>query len=133
MTWREARPEERQLAWMWGVAAAGALVLRPLWLAVAPGLPACTFRNLTGIPCPTCGSTHAAVAFLHGQLAGALAANPLVALLGLTFVAGGLAAPVWAAVRAPLPSVAGRLPLWWRAGAVAVLAANWAYVILRSR
>jgi len=102
-------------------------------MALAPGLPACGFRGLTGIPCPTCGSTHAALDVLHGQLGAALAANPVVTLLGLAFILGGLLAPVWALAKAPLPSLGSKLPLWLRLAAVAALAANWAYVIVHSR
>ncbi len=129
MSLRPPTREERQLALLWGVAAASALVLRPFWLAVAPLMPACPFRAITGIPCPTCGSTHAAVALMHGRLGAALAANPLATFAGIAFFAGGLAAPVWAALRWPVLDVPAPLPRWLRAAIVAALLASWAYLI----
>jgi Protein of unknown function (DUF2752) len=124
--------EERQLALLWGVAAASALLLGPFWLAVAPLLPACPFRAMTGIPCPTCGTTHAAIALMHGRLGAALAANPLMTMAGLGFLAGGAAAPVWAALRWPVPEIPAPLPRWTRAAIVAALLASWAFLIWRS-
>jgi hypothetical protein len=58
----------------------------------------CPLRDLTGLPCPTCGGTHAAVAMSHGRWAEAFAANPLVAgsllLFGAWLVAGVVATAV---------------------------------------
>lgn len=39
--------------------------------------PACSFRALTGLPCPTCGSTRSLVQFAEGNLLSAFAMNPL--------------------------------------------------------
>ncbi len=133
MRFAKPTPEERQVALLWGVAAAGSLVLRPLWLALAPFAPRCPFRALTGIPCPTCGTTHAAVALLRGDVGGALAANPLAAAAGIAFVVGGLVAPVWAAFAWPVPQLPTPLPRWVRAAIVALLLAGWVYVILARR
>jgi hypothetical protein len=122
--------EERQLALLWGVLAASSLLLRPFWLALAPLMPACPFRALTGVPCLSCGTTRAAVAFLDGRVFDALLVNPLAALAGLGFVAGGVIAPVWAllGLRVPrLPSVATPAP---RIALALALLAGWAWVIL---
>ena len=116
--------------YLWGLVVIASISLRQLWLALTPFLPRCTFRRLTGLPCPTCGSTHAAVALLHGRLFAALAANPLVTILGVAFALGGLIAPVWALARGPVPAVSGRLPVWVRVLAVVVILVNWAYLIL---
>jgi hypothetical protein len=40
-------------------------------------LPACTFRAVVGLPCPTCGATRAGLALAQGELAAAFAFNPL--------------------------------------------------------
>ena len=130
MRFRPPTREERQLALLWGVVAVAVAVLRPFWLAVAPLMPACPFRAITGIPCPTCGSTHAAVALMHGRLGAALAANPLATFAGIAFFAGGLAAPVWAALRWPVLDVPAPLPRWLRAAIVATIVANWAWLVL---
>jgi hypothetical protein len=127
-----ASREERQLAWLWGVAAACLLVLRPFWLALAPFAPACPFRSITGIPCPTCGTTRAAVALLNGRVGDALAINPLATAAGLTFLLGGLLAPAWVTLRLPIPEVPVPLPRWARAAIVAVLLASWAYLMVRN-
>ena len=129
MTTRPATKEERQLALLWLAAAASSLALRPLWLAITPLLRPCVFRLLTGIPCPTCGTTRAATAFLDGHLITALAANPLAAAAGLLFVVGAPPAAVWAVARWPVPVLPTPLPGWIRIGAVALIAANWLYVI----
>ena len=111
------------MALLWGVVTVSTVVLRPFSLAVAPLMPACPFRAITGIPWPTCGSTHAAVALMHGRLGAALAANPLATLAGIAFFAGGLAAPLWAALRWPVPDVPAPLPGWLRAARQRRLAA----------
>lgn len=131
MSWRKLRREERQLAFIWGVLAASSILLRPLWLALPPYLPKCPFRSLTGLPCPTCGTTHAVLAALHGRPLQALAANPLAALAGATFIVGGLLAPLWAGANLPIPETPRPWPLWFRVALVAVILANWAYLIAR--
>jgi hypothetical protein len=92
----------------------------------------CTFRALTGLPCASCGMTHAFVALARGDAAGAWAASPLGALL-----AGG----AWLYAIADLARlVAGRpwpalAPRTWRGMAVAVTGAaavNWAWLVLRA-
>ena len=53
-----------------------------------PGRPStlCALRAVTGIPCPFCGATTAAVALGQGRLTDAVRASPL-AVLGAPFVA----------------------------------------------
>jgi hypothetical protein len=51
----------------------------------------CPLRTLTGVPCPACGLTTAAVALVRGEIGAAFAANPLIfGLAALTVVAGPL-------------------------------------------
>lgn len=45
-------------------------------LLYAKGVP-CAFARILHTPCPGCGSTRSAVAFLHGDLEGVLRFNPL--------------------------------------------------------
>jgi len=126
-----ATHEERQLALLWFAAAVSAIVLRPLWLTVAPHLGSCVFRSLTGLPCPSCGTTRAATAFLHGHFLTAFANNPLAALAGLLFVAGAPIAVIWTTARWRVPSLPNPLSLRVRIGALCLIAANWIYLIVR--
>lgn len=84
------------------VLVAAVLVLARLHL---PGRPptVCLLRGLTGIPCPFCGGTTAAVDAGSGDLAGAVRASPLAAV-GAPLVA---LAPV---LRARLSHTVSRLP-----------------------
>ena len=70
-------------------ATAGALALGAAGLvtsATATGLT-CVFAATTGVPCPLCGMTHGVAALGAGDVAGAVAANPLAPLaVALAFV-----------------------------------------------
>jgi hypothetical protein len=89
---------------------------RPVWLVVTrryaivgavavligalhiPHRPAtlCPFRALTGLPCPFCGGTTAAVNLGHGDLGGAVRASPLaVGLFTLGPLLTALRPPRW--------------------------------------
>lgn len=127
-----ATNDARRLAFLWFLAVPLSLALRPLWLALAPTLRPCIFRSLTGIPCPTCGTTRAAASFLNGDLSGAFIANPLAALTGVVFVVGGIVAGVWAIARWPAPRTRHLFPLWLRIALIGTIAANWAYLIIHS-
>jgi len=129
---REATTEDLQLALLWLAAAASAVALRPVWLTVAPLLRPCVFRALTGVPCPTCGTTRAATALLNGELTTAIAANPMAALAGLVFVAGAPLAVGWTMTKRKLPSATGPLPVWVRVVAASLIGLNWVYVIVFS-
>ena len=77
---RRLRPGEldHELLWLLvSVAAAGSMAL---WLALHLPWPLCTFRSITGLPCFTCGSTRAGIAFLQGDLGMAWRFNPLMSL-----------------------------------------------------
>lgn len=51
----------------------------------------CFFKNLTGIPCPSCGITRSIVLFCQGNVAEAILLNPL----GLIAALALLIAPFW--------------------------------------
>ena len=113
----------------WGALALTAVLLAPLATDLAPGLPGCLFRELTGLPCPTCGTTRAALALSRLDLAGAIAWNPLATLGALIFVLGGAAAAVATLAGKPLREPRLNGPAL-RAAVVLAVAANWAWVLL---
>lgn len=56
------------------------------------GLPTvCFIKSVTGVPCPSCGSTRSVLELLHGQLKSAFLLNPL----GFVLLAGLLIIPLW--------------------------------------
>ncbi len=92
----------------------------------------CTFRAITGLPCASCGMTHAFVALARGDVVAAWSASPLgaavaggawlYAILDGARLAAGLPWP-----RIPQPA--------WRAmafAAVGAVAVNWAWLLLRA-
>jgi hypothetical protein len=92
----------------------------------------CTFRALTGLPCASCGMTHAFVALARGDPGGAWSASPLGAL-----VAGGawlyaiLDAGRWAA-GLPWPRLGERAWRGMAVGLVGAAALNWGWMLLRA-
>ena len=106
-----------------GVRVAGALHLP---------LPGCAFKELTGRPCSFCGSTRAAIAVAHGDLAAAFQFNPLACLLGAAVV-------VWFALwlidrlrgTTLREWVAQRASRAWLAILLSAIGLNWVYVAWR--
>jgi hypothetical protein len=131
VTWRPAASEHRPLAFLWSLTALATPALLP-WIAGAASHVPCLFRSLTGLSCPTCGGTRAAQALLAGRPLEAFLHNPALVLAGGLLVAGGLLAPIWVRLRGPVPDLGQPLPLAVRGLALAILAANWGWVILRS-
>jgi energy-converting hydrogenase Eha subunit C len=131
MTFRAPRCEEKQLLLLWGAAAGGILLLGWALPGLAPFLPRCPFKELTGLPCLSCGSTRTALALLRGDVGTALQANPLAAVLGIALVAGGMLAPLWAVLRLPVPDALPAATPGRRAAAVAFLLAAWGWQIAR--
>jgi hypothetical protein len=124
---RPARREDLPLAALWALGAACALACAPMlpWLARWAG--PCPLHALTGVPCLTCGSTRAALALARGDVAAAVASNPLVTVAIVAGLLGGAVAPAWAMLGWPVPRIpataASRLAL------AAALAANWIYLV----
>ena len=90
------------------------LGLAGLYATSGFGIP-CPWRLLTHTLCPLCGSTHLGVALLHGDLAGAWAANQLVFVL---LVGLGVSCIFWVielagGPRARLPRRLGDQRLWY--------------------
>ena len=50
------------------------------------GHTVCLFKNTTGIPCPSCGSTRATLHLLHGRLMSSILINPFGILTNLLII-----------------------------------------------
>ncbi len=112
-----------------GIAVLSFLAARFLPLLGMPFM--CPLRGLAGIPCATCGMTHAFVHLAHGDVARAFAASPLGAALALGAWLFALADLARLAAGRPLPAISPRLGRGAAvAGAVALLV-NWAYLVVR--
>jgi len=129
----ERDPLPRLLAFCYlGVAAllGGALLL---WGEHILHLVHCPLRQHLGLPCPTCGGTHAALALVRGDVIEAFRQNPLVVLAGagmalwLLLATIGTLVPAW---RRQLELSPGELNLV-RVLLLATLVAVWIYEIIR--
>jgi hypothetical protein len=109
------------------------MLLAEVWLRFGLPLPVCRFREWTGIPCMTCGSTRLVDALLSGHVLEAAALNPLV-------FSGLAALALWAVLSAVrvifgLPTWRVVLARWERRAlllvAATALAVGWVYVIWR--
>ncbi len=117
------------------VGLAGFLVAR--YIPVARLIPfwGCTFRKVTGYPCPGCGLTRVADRFAHGDFLGALKVNPLGTLTASLFSMAVVGMLVHLAFALPLPELTfnSRETRWakWTIGFSLVL--NYVYVVFAHR
>ena len=129
-----ARPDGVPLGAIFlAIAVVGAAAVAVLHLDRLP-IVFCVFRAATGIPCMTCGATRAAGLLATGDLAGALAMNPLATVAAIALVPWGLAdLALLARGRALALEIAP--PAAWavRGLAFAALMGNWAYLIAAGR
>ena len=116
-----------------GIGLAAAAAVWALGLDRIP-LTLCVFKGLTGLPCPTCGSTRALGRLFALDLAGALAMNPFTTLLALVLAAWALTDLVLLPFRRALElDISPRLGAALRAGALVLFLANWVYLVLAGR
>jgi hypothetical protein len=117
---------------LFGLSVAPVAMVWP-WLTGTTGLAApCPLRWLTGVPCPGCGLTTAAVALVHGDIVAAFRANPVI--FGLAALAVAVGPVLGLRAVGVLPA-----PVAWSARArrrmgrgVALLAlASWVFQMIR--
>jgi hypothetical protein len=96
--------------------------------------PVCYFKAFSGLPCPTCGSTRAMARLFTSDVGGALAMNPLATLAVLLILIWAVAdLALLARGRALGVEVSPGLATVLRVAAVALLLANWAYLVVAGR
>jgi hypothetical protein len=124
----------RALAWLAGFGGLG-IGLSVLYATTGRGV-GCVFHAVTGWDCPLCGGTRLGAALLRGEVAAAVAWNPLVfiglvvlTVLGVLWVLEAAGGPRIRLPRRAADRVRGVTPTGWLlvAGAVAV-----AYTLLRN-
>ncbi len=93
----------------------------------APSL--CVFRNITGLPCPTCGTTRATLAFARGDILAGVLYNPFV----VTALAIGLTLCVVQCVfgRRIEIAISPRSKRFGWALVIGLFLGNWVYLIAR--
>jgi hypothetical protein len=97
-------------------------------------LTLCVFKGLTGLPCPTCGSTRTLGRLAGLDLAGALSQNPLATVAAVGVAGWALADLVLLPRRRALGlEIAPRLGVALRWGALFLLLANWVYLVAAGR
>ena len=131
--WRQPGTTGPPLGAVFGLVMAFGAVVGAVWLKLGMPVPACRLRELTGVPCPTCGSTRLAEELLRGHVLDAFAANPFVFLALVAVAVWAVASAVTRLLRLPTARLHfdKRERLVLKLVAVAGLVASWAYVILR--
>jgi hypothetical protein len=89
----------------------------------------CPFRALTGLPCASCGMTHAFVHLAHGAPGAAWAANPLGALLAAGFWAYAVLDLVRVVFDAPFPRLGSAACRALAVTGIVALLVNWAWLL----
>jgi hypothetical protein len=93
----------------------------------------CPFKALVGLPCATCGMTHAFVYLAHGAPRAALAASPLGALMAGGAWLFAAADGVRFALALPCPGLERRVARALAVGGLIALLANWAFLVVAHR
>jgi hypothetical protein len=136
--WRPLHAREIDHERLWAsIALAGAVLVALTYVSkqFAFPIPLCPLKELTNIPCPTCGGTRALRALSHGALLAALRLNPLVtigALAAIPLLAYAAATALFNAprLRFVLSPIDQRL---LRIAACTAILANWVFLIVDGR
>lgn len=132
---RPLLPGEPDHELIWGSVIVATAVTSAVWLSAGFPTPPCPLHALTGIPCPTCGTTRGLVALFHGDMRTATAFNPLImaGILAAVFYTAYAAAavlgliPRWRVSLSPKAALAARIIL------TALFVSDWVYLFLHER
>jgi hypothetical protein len=112
------------------------LGLAAAWLTIGLPWPHCTFHEMTGLPCITCGMTRCGIQFFHAHFLAALKWNPLV----FVFLCGLAAYDLYALATLGMRTRRLRISLYTqtartfaRVAVIAALMLNWAYLLMHWR
>ena len=114
----------------------GLLAGAAVWLLRLDRVPLtlCVFKGLTGLPCPTCGSTRALGRLFVLDFAGALAMNPFTTVVAVVLAAWGIADLALLPRRQALGlEVSPPLARALRVLALVLFLANWLYLVAAGR
>ena len=113
----------------------GLLVARFVPIARLIPFWGCTFRKVTGYPCPGCGLTRAADRFAHFNVLGALKANPLGTIAASFFLLCIIGSAIHLTFATPVPEVVFNDKEWRRIkwGGLALVILNYAFVVYAHR
>jgi hypothetical protein len=133
---RQLAPGETDHELVWLVVSVGSLALGATWLALDLPWPRCVFRELTGLPCVTCGMTRCAIHFFHGHFSAALNWNPLMFAFLCGIAAFDLYALFVVVTRGPRLRIcfcSKRAKTFGRVAVLSALGLNWFYLLLHWR
>lgn len=135
MCWRRLRPGELDQELVWLCVTVASAVAGILWLRSGLPTPRCTWHDLTGIPCLGCGSTRCVKYVLQGAWTAAFLINPMMFVVLMATAVYDLYAAIVLFGRLPrLRFKDEAWPDWvgWalRLGALALLMANWTWLIV---
>jgi hypothetical protein len=130
---RPLAPGETNHELIWLTVSLGGLALAATWLALKLPWPVCVFRAVTGHPCLTCGATRSAIAFFHADFLAAFEWNPLAFVFYCALSLFNIYAFAVIVLRTPRWRIIQVTPSerkFVRGSAIALLAVNWAYLLL---
>ncbi len=132
---RFTRPEKARFGPLEMMGAAGLALLFTARFIPLARLPwwGCPLREITGLPCLSCGMTRSFDWFMRGRLLDSLAINPLGFLLASLAAIAALYL-LLAPLRPPRLqlSLPPRMALWARIGAGVAIAGNWVFLLARA-
>jgi hypothetical protein len=129
---RPLAPKETDFEFLFLVVSSVAGASCFLWLAFGLPWPGCAFRQLTGLPCPTCGATRSALSLAHGDLGAAWHRNPLMGVCyagacGLNLYCLGIL--LFGFPRVRVASVPSKVKRCLYLLIFVAIAANWIYLL----